>query len=449
MDLSEILKDPRLVELLKKAFKELNTIFIHGQGFCEEVSNILNHLEKHNSSTTQDPIAYEPEDVVLKLSQEELDKIDRGHERDILIDIISKHYQKVRPKSWVVSRSSESDKVVFEEKGYYKRREVGQALGLAPAYIDSLISTNLIFSENGLISGYEVLRLHHRHDRRRSMEEQDFLTKFYLGPEIFEKLVDLEVIEVFTRNDSRVVLGNSVGNFYDVVFPIRGFRDSNRSRKVVDTFTENFVPENIPQNLVTFGDKKSSNEYIPTSRVPFKVDEDYFLITDAETQDKDASRIRYVNLGSSEDDIRLNPSDVNRLYLAKAYLPENRITELLKLQDIEYDRASVIRTLRLVGLPPILDKDKLGFPPATVDIVTLVDEDLQRILNLAGPFIKRYGHYISLGQIVELLERDITIEEFFDVKTSRGIDHIKIREDTKYTTLQVVKAYEEELSETH
>jgi hypothetical protein len=102
---------------------------------------------------------------------------------------------------------------------------------------------------------------------------------------------------------------------------------------------------------------------------------------------------------------------------------------------------------------PILYKGNLVFPVGTLDIADMVDEDLDRIGTIAKPFIDKYGAFVSIKQIKELMAEvarvNITLNDFYSVMKSNKIEYVKIGGSTLFNLFQVVRAYENELSSRH
>ena len=201
-------------------------------------------------------------------------------------------------------------------------------------------------------------------------------------------------------------------------------------------------------------DAKPSSEktkplYINTDLVPLKIgpEGDYMLIRDSEVQDEDSARVRHINLGtvpgSSRKDpksrLEVNPDDIKRLNLAKAYMPRKSMEH--EFLSLETNAESVAEILKEAGVPPINYKGELRFPPGSIDIATMGDIQLKAVADLARPVIEKHGPFIDVIGVKEIAGKKFSITGVNSVVRQNNIGSITIGNKTLYNAFQVVMAY--------
>lgn len=197
-----------------------------------------------------------------------------------------------------------------------------------------------------------------------------------------------------------------------------------------------------------------SMEYIPYNKVPFAIGIDYAIVADSAKQDRDSYRVRHIIAGDlrkrpyktmgriTEDrDIRLNPIDVERLYLAKAYEPLDPLLIKLRKSGMQFTAEDVARKYRLAGLKPLVYKGGYVSPPEISYLLLMRDEDIRRIGALAKPLIVQYGPLVTIETIKMLLKNHFNQREF-KKKVGGEIICKNSGDRTYYSLFLVVKAYE-------
>ncbi len=333
-------------------------------------------------------------DIFLDISKEELKQLDKQG----LIDIITKHYHQKRPTQLKIG------KLLFSDDEYYSLEQTAYALDLKLDSLRAMTTSNKHLHKewvkgNWRISGYEVIRYSLRPHHKRTRTQKESFKKFYIN--------FLQAIKEISSEDLAI---DSVVKFYDMLFPIKGLdrykqvmallgksideeqtykpiRQQKRIRKPSTkkpndfSFRRLYYPSTTPQYSTGQSPNQDLNkDYVSISSVQLKVNADYVLIKDSSMPDEDAYRVRSVSvgvvrsesvgrLGRKKEDFKLNPSDLDRLSLAKSYIREIKVIKQFESKSFVYDRESVLKSLELAGTPAILYNGMLVFPPNTLDIV--------------------------------------------------------------------------------
>lgn len=199
--------------------------------------------------------------------------------------------------------------------------------------------------------------------------------------------------------------------------------------------------------------------YIHYNRVPFDVGSDYALVADSAKQDRDSYRVRHIIGGdlkrprkamgkiTEHRDIWLNPDDVERLYIAKAYAPLTALLTKLKRRHIVLTPENVARKFRLSGLKPMVYNGQFVTPLGTIDLLLLDDREIERIGKIAKPLIARYGTLVMIDSVKSILGSGFNSREFHG-KIGNEILSVESGNRIYFDLFQIVKAYEHVLERT-
>ncbi len=449
-------------ELLRKAHGQLGTVITSFQAFYETLGIIL---DGHEEAATQGPSIDLAVGGATPLKEKAtIDGADRlGHtsayitqngilgigdikefERltnEQLIGIIAENYHRQRRK-----RINLHGITISEEK-LYSKTEVMKIFDLTPSNLNNILYNNkqMRIEKGGKILGSQIIRYHFRPDGRSKMSYGDFASLLFVSIELIQELADKRKLLRFTENASEIYLRKGeAARFYDTLW-------ERLSKEDLDKRGDYTVPAEgkAAQTGVAVPQYKESplaldEGYVRISAVDgLNIHTDFGLIKDCAEPHEDASKIRHVgDLTKGRSNVRLNSSDVERLYLARAYIPEGALKQELAGVIDSYDRGHVVGVLSSARILPLLYKGKHVFPPGTLDIIMMTDEHVQRISVLAKPFIDQYGPFISAKEVTELLGEQFKKTEFGKKISEGRISYGEINGTRQYNLFQIAREYE-------
>lgn len=393
-----------------------------------------------------------------------------------IINILTVHYHKKRPTSQNMNR------VVIEDPKVYSIDKVARALDSTKAAISVYSSPSqgiLLYKHEGRISGYEILRYSKRPKAGRGFRTyKDIAEIFFISQGDVELLVKAKVLK--QKGQEHLVPRDDIQKLYDLVFPkqatkrydeVMGILRRKRyvartssPAKVARSARRSYEPEKVPRIIVA-GEGSSiadvvnekipeevgtsdavQEKYIPITEIrkSLRKGVDFDLVPHANVPNRDAFYIRHKKSIASDvkdNGILVNANDVDRLYLAKAYLPGD---ELLRLYTRFYggqlSEEIMIHALNLAGIPAIRYNQGHRYPQGTLDIVMLNEEDIRRIARVAKPLIDENGYFFSLEVGKKIIRRDAQLEYQRDGE-ERKIKFIKEGSIIKINAFQFAEAY--------
>ena len=121
----------------------------------------------------------------------------------------------------------------------------------------------------------------------------------------------------------------------------------------------------------------------------------------------------------------MNSDDLSRLYLARAFIKEEKIVNSFAKKGLKYSRAKLLEKLGDIGLFPLIYKDNLVFPRINLEILTLELEEIVKIGKMVKSYIQRFGPYASYSQIYQVFKENRT-ENYFKIFLNQKyhFDHI-------------------------
>ncbi|MFH2027614.1 MAG: hypothetical protein ABIJ08_00610, partial [Nanoarchaeota archaeon] len=263
------------------------------------------------------------DEKVLILSKEQLDVI---RDKDELVGMITKNYHTHR------GEGEDIGGMIIDDNEVYDYTKASIILGLTAPNFYQMRNKGDLFKDNGGLSGYEIRRLKNRFAKGAGHSIDRVCEVLSISSEVGEKLIELGVLQY--NASKKKITGSSAQSLYESVMPIK---NSERYRQlagegifgvngdILCVKKKGDDPSGEPKNyfMTQLSGKLLDSAYMEFSKLDLR--QGFFrLIPDEEEQDKDAFRIRYVELKTwnerkarkVEDGILVNPDDVFRYRLA-------------------------------------------------------------------------------------------------------------------------------------